>query len=139
MWDVAAHPQTAGVVFAATNAGLFRSTDSGGHWRPSGLRGLEVSRVVFDRVQPRHLYALSTEEGSQGLTIGTLFLSDDGGASWKESGQEFYATYGSFELEADPARAGTAWLSNLSSVHKTRDGGRHWQRVLGADDWKAWR
>jgi hypothetical protein len=101
--DVAAHPTTAGVVFAATDSGLFRSTDSGGHWSPSGLRGREVSRVVFDRVQPRHLYAVILEEGVQHTVIGEVFTSDDGGARWKEVRQEL-SLYGSFELAADPAR-----------------------------------
>jgi photosystem II stability/assembly factor-like uncharacterized protein len=128
--DVAAHPTTAGVVFAATDRGLFRSADSGGHWSPSGLRGLEVSRVVFDRVQPRHLYAVILEEGVQSTVIGTVFVSDDGGASWKEGSRQ-PSLYGSFELAADPARAGTAWLSaTQGSVFKTRDGGQHWQDVL---------
>jgi photosystem II stability/assembly factor-like uncharacterized protein len=130
--DVAAHPQTAGVVFAATSEGLFRSADFGGHWSPSGLQGLVVSRVVFDRVQPRHLYAITVEEGSQQRDFGTVFVSDDGGASWKDCSQRL-TLYQSFELAADPARAGTAWLSELGgsgSIFKTRDGGQHWQRVL---------
>jgi photosystem II stability/assembly factor-like uncharacterized protein len=130
--DVAAHPITAGVVFAATDRGLFRSADSGGHWSPSGLRDLEVSRVVFDRVQPRHLYAVILEEGVQRTVIGRVFTSDDGGASWKESSRES-SLYGSFELAADPAHAGTAWLSSTQGffpVLKTRDGGQHWRGVL---------
>jgi len=128
--DVAAHPTTAGVVFAATDKGLFRSTDSGGHWSPSGLRGREVSRVVFDPVQPRHLYAVILEEGTQNMVIGEIFVSDDGGASWKEGSRQ-PSLYGSFELVADPARAGTAWLSaTQGSTFKTRDGGQHWQDVL---------
>jgi photosystem II stability/assembly factor-like uncharacterized protein len=134
--DVAAHPKTAGVVFAATDEGLFRSTDFGGNWRPSGLQGLEVSRVVFDRVQPRHLYAVTSEEVHQGIVLGTVFVSDDGGASWQEGSQRLFI-YGSFELAADPARAGTAWLSSFFSVLKTRDGGQHWQGVLERGDWKA--
>lgn len=130
--DVAAHPTTAGVVFAATDSGLFRSTDSGGHWSPSGLRGLDVSRVVFDRVQPRHLYAVILEEGVQRTVIGTVFTSDDGGASWQVRGRQ-PTLYGSFELAADPVHAGTAWLSSTLGffpVLKTRDGGQHWRGVL---------
>ena len=133
--DVATHPKTAGVVFAATSQGLFRSADSGGHWSPAGLRGLEVSRVVFDRVQPRHLYAITVREGSLNNIIGTVFVSDDGGASWKE-GREKPPVYNGFELVADPAHAGTAWLSAVTSffsVLKTTDGGQHWQGVLELD------
>ena len=133
--DVAAHPKTAGVVFAATDEGLFRSADFGGNWSPSGLQGLEVSRVVFDRVQPRHLYAVTAEEGNQQLVFGTVFVSDDGGASWQE-GRQQPSIYGSFDLVVDPARTGTAWLSSTFgsvSVFKTRDGGQHWQGVLEAD------
>jgi photosystem II stability/assembly factor-like uncharacterized protein len=133
--DLAVHPKTAGVVFAATDRGLFRSADSGGHWSPSGLRGLEVSRVVFDRVQPRHLYAITVEEGTQNNDIGTVFVSDDGGASWKK-GSEQPSAHNGFELVTDPAHAGTAWLSvalGSFSVFKTTDGGQHWQGVLEAD------
>jgi photosystem II stability/assembly factor-like uncharacterized protein len=49
VWDVAAHPKTAGVVFAATDRGLFRSADSGGHWSPWGLRG---PRRLASRLRP---------------------------------------------------------------------------------------
>jgi photosystem II stability/assembly factor-like uncharacterized protein len=133
--DVAAHPKTAGVVFAATNQGLFRSADSGDHWSPAGLRGLEVSGVFFDRVQPRHLYAVTVREASQSNLKSRVFVSDDGGASWKEGSQQPPA-YGNFELATDPAHAGTAWLSAPSgfySVFKTTDGGQHWQSVLESD------
>jgi len=138
VWDVAVHPKTAGVVFAATDRGLFRSADSGAHWSPSGLglRGLMVSRVVFDLVQPRHLYAITLEEGVQSTVIATVFVSDDGGASWKGASErpERPPSYGSsFELAVDAAHAGTAWLSSngsLFSVFKTTDGGQHWRGVL---------
>jgi photosystem II stability/assembly factor-like uncharacterized protein len=133
--DVAAHPKTAGVVFAATDKGLFRSADSGGHWSPSGLDRLMVSRVVFDRVQPRHLYAITVEEGTQDILYGTVFVSDDGGASWNKASQQPPGNQG-FDLVADPAHAGTAWLSvkfGSSSVFKTTDGGQHWQGALEAD------
>jgi photosystem II stability/assembly factor-like uncharacterized protein len=105
--DVAPHPKTAGVVFAATDRGLFRSADSGDNWSPWGLRGLWVSRVVFDRVQPRHLYAVTLSEGSLHNFNGTVFVSDDGGASWKQSSDQPAGANG-FELAADPAHAGTA-------------------------------
>lgn len=133
--DVAAHPKTAGVVFAATDQGLFRSADSGGHWSPSGLKGLEVSRVVFDRVQPRHLYAVTGEEGNQHLIFGTVFVSDDGGASWQKGSVQPFII-GRFELAADPAHAGMAWLSATGgsyTVFRTTDGGQHWQGVLEDD------
>jgi hypothetical protein len=124
--DVTAHPQTAGVVFAATDQGLFRSADSGRHWSRSGLRGSVVSRVVFDPMQPRHLYAVTLEEGILNTVIGMVFVSDDRGASWKE-GREQPPAYGSFDLVADPAHADTAWLSSkygFFTVFRTTDGGQ---------------
>jgi photosystem II stability/assembly factor-like uncharacterized protein len=136
--DIAAHPKRAGVVFAATDRGLFRSADSGGHWSPWGLYSFVVSRVAFDRVQPRHLYAITLEEGIQHTHPGTVFISDDEGASWKPGSER--PGYEDFELAVDPAHAGTAWLSTafgFSSVLKTTDGGQHWQGVLKRDRFAA--
>jgi photosystem II stability/assembly factor-like uncharacterized protein len=60
-----------GTVVAATGNGIFRSTDAGSTWTPTGVRGIRVRSLVAGRGRAY----LSVEDGS-------LFHSGDGGLSW---------------------------------------------------------
>jgi photosystem II stability/assembly factor-like uncharacterized protein len=131
--DVAPHPRKAGVVYAATTTGVFRSPDSGRTWSRSGLRGKFVQRIVFDRGRPDHLYAVVKDFTHRGFSFMVIFVSDDRGGSWKPGGEVPNGFFGSMDLVADPAQAGVAWAGVSGAVEfalfKTTDGGLHWQGV----------
>jgi ligand-binding sensor domain-containing protein len=65
-----------GVLLAATDAGVFRSSDDGATWEPSsaGLAALGVQTVVFD-ARDGAVYAAVVGVGA--------FRSDDGGRTWR--------------------------------------------------------
>lgn len=65
-----------GDVLAGTAAGVFRSSDSGRHWQPSGVDGRFVWDIVAAPEEARRLYA-----GTEPLG---LFRSDDAGRTWTE-------------------------------------------------------
>jgi len=79
--EITPHPTVAGRVFIATNAGLFRSEDTGATWSRvadptiTGVAVLDLQSVAFDRVDPQLIYAGGAERGE-------IFVSSDGGASW---------------------------------------------------------
>jgi photosystem II stability/assembly factor-like uncharacterized protein len=73
--SVVIHPQDSDTLYAATNAGIFKSTDGTTTWSPanSGLSTFLVRRPVIDPQTPNTLYA---------ATDGGIYRSTDAGASW---------------------------------------------------------
>jgi len=75
----ASDPQRPERVYAATQAGLFRSDDGGQAWDAAsqGIDAPDLLAVALDPRQPRHLYAAALS--------GALYESDDGATSWRAS------------------------------------------------------
>jgi hypothetical protein len=68
------------VVYIATNAGVFVSSDGGLNWTPGTLPIGDVRSLVLDPTSPvtgRILYA-----GVTSVTSGGIFRSNDGGQNW---------------------------------------------------------
>lgn len=75
IWSVAFNPALPATALAATDTGVYRTTDGGQTWRVTPVHG-RVWVVGFD-VRPAHTaYA--------GLAGGGVERSDDGGASWRD-------------------------------------------------------
>ncbi|MFY8000631.1 MAG: hypothetical protein ACOVSW_18705 [Candidatus Kapaibacteriota bacterium] len=60
------------VLFAGTNAGIFRSNDSGATWRAAGLPGQQIEALYQDRIE---IFA--------GTLGGGVFVSADYGYTWR--------------------------------------------------------
>ncbi|MDB5113099.1 MAG: hypothetical protein JWL78_169 [Chloroflexi bacterium] len=76
IWSVAFNPALPATALAATDAGVYRTTDGGQTWNATPVHGTRVWVVGFD-VRPGHTaYA--------GLAGGGVQRSDDGGRSWRE-------------------------------------------------------
>lgn len=81
---LAAHPRDVDVLYAGTHgAGVYKTTNSGGFWEPTGLTQGQVRTLAIDPFSPERLYA-ATAEG--------VLLSVDGGASWTYLEPYFKAT-----------------------------------------------
>lgn len=92
VFAIAMNPQDANTLFAATNAGVFKTTDGGMSWNPanSGLPPFSITNIVIDPQYPDTLYVSST--------VG-IFKSTDAGrvgipraAVCRRMGQEPLAT-----------------------------------------------
>lgn len=116
VFDLAIHPN--GAIFAATGAGVFRSSDGSLSWSGSGLPGVRVSSVQIDPMAPSTLYAGSYDGG--------VFKSTDTGASWIAvntglSGVSVRC------LLVDPVRPRTVYAGTSDSgVFRSMDGGSSW-------------
>lgn len=133
---LALDPQRPTTVFAATlDAGVFKSEDGGGSWRPLTIasNGTRVDSLAITAQEPETVYA---------GTGGGVFKSTDGGASWqaansglfgKESAQERQHRLDEgyvYALVVDPRDSDTVYAGTwIRGLLKTMNGGASWQRL----------
>ena len=119
------HPTDPNTVYAATNLGLFKTTDGGGSWRPAGKDFGAVRAVAIDAKYPATVYAATGLKG--------VFKSRDGGATWAPSSDGLPAAGDVVALSVDPNYPLTLFAAvNLEAsgeIYRSRDGGATWKRV----------
>ena len=67
---------SAGQIFAGTDAGIYRSTDNGGSWNQSGLTNEDIGRLALNSSD--HLFAVTATNG--------IFFSTNSGDFWSPVG-----------------------------------------------------
>ncbi|HEY3052093.1 MAG TPA: hypothetical protein VGK04_01755 [Thermoanaerobaculia bacterium] len=79
--DIAAHPAIAGLVFASTSSGIYRSLDSGRHWQRvtdmplHTISFVPVHALAFNPFNSDELCALGDSFGSCSTDLGTTWTS----------------------------------------------------------------
>ena len=136
--------ECASVVYAATDQGVFKSTDNGGTWiwvgdkmkSPSPLLTLKfgdappVSAVAVDPTDPKVVYA-----AAQFLGGGALMKTTDAGESWTgvPLGNIFVGLTSALPFQVglaiDPVATGVLYLWN-SFLWQSRDGGNTWKQLF---------
>ncbi len=110
-----------GVVYAATPAGIYRSTPSGDGWELAGLRSESIQAIAARSGSP--IFAL--------FGYGGLAVSRDHGDTWDRLAA---GRSGLTAVAIDPIDPATAYLaSSDGAVWKTTNSGTNWTR-LGATD-----
>jgi len=111
---------------------LYRSTDGAQNWMrvplPEGVNG--PNGLAVDPRDPRRLYLAvwgrSTENGPTG---GGIYLSTDGGASWRNVLSKDQHIY---DVTIDPSRPDIVYASGFeSSAWRSTDRGENWKRIPG--------
>ena len=108
-------PVHSGTLVAATDAGIYRTTNSGSSWTLE----LNISYLGLSRslANPSTLYAMD---------YGYSYLSTDNGVTWNSEG--YVGTYVN-TIIADPLSAGTAYSANTefgSGIYVTTNSGSSW-------------
>lgn len=148
------------VLYAASNSGLYKTSDRGRSWVLTGQRN-PVSAVVTDPSRAERLYAIANQ---------SAYRSDDGGRSWRGplaevnevttvavhplSGAVYFISGGntlqvstdgfdswqhyaiprfSYFLALDPTAPSTMYVGGEQGIFKTVDGGIHWNPVNNGD------
>ena len=113
---LAVNPRSPSTLYAGLwGAGVFKSTDSGGHWR-SVKRGVIVYALAIDPRTPTTVYAAT----GQGLARST-----DAGASWTWLGPIGRSRVTA--LAIDPHRPATLYAGTWNGVFKSLNRGRTWR------------
>lgn len=134
-------------LLAATDQGLFRSTDAGVTWVASnaGLPPPSLQRVAISARNPLVVYCtLTTTARDQDAWNGGVYRSEDGGKTWAarckgladrvgKANEALQMTSNLMPVVIDPRDDNVvyvgdrAWVS--AGVYKTTDGGLNWSRV----------
>jgi photosystem II stability/assembly factor-like uncharacterized protein len=113
---IAINPEVPAMMYAATDFGLYRTTDGGGVWRPTTIR-TEVLAVALRPGGPSVIYAGAT---------GSIHRSDDWGASWSVVAR-IGARFSSIVI--DPRNPSLMYAATIgdTGVFRSMDAGASWQ------------
>jgi len=121
--DIAIPSGVPGLIYAATDRGVFKSADAGSSWTPvsnglslPGFTDVEVTQLIAHPSEHDTLYA-------RAFSIGPLFKSDNGGETWIELRDAVTAVAIS---PSDPERL---YAGKGSTVWRSDDAGHSWLQV----------
>ncbi len=119
---LAIDPKNTNVIYAATNDGVYKSSDGGAIWTQLNLAtffSLRVSSIAVDPVNTSTIYA-----GANTF----IYKSVDSGQTWQS--KTINTPTGSvidiFSIAIDPVTPATIYLGTFRGVFKSTDGGDTW-------------
>jgi photosystem II stability/assembly factor-like uncharacterized protein len=127
-----AHPEI--LYLGTTDGAIFASHDAGADWEALGIMGENqnavVTGIIVDPRDSARLYAATWTRESSGES-GGVFLSSNGGVTWRNSGLAGHAVRALVQAPSDP---GILVAGALDGVFLSRDSGTTWQRLTPAGD-----
>jgi photosystem II stability/assembly factor-like uncharacterized protein len=127
---LAIDPFATHILYAATGEGVFKSTDGGARWHPSGtgLPAGGASALALDPVRPSVLYAGVVGEGFLGPRGRGVYKSADAGVSWGARSVGL-STVVIQSLAIEPENPATVYAATDRGLVKTLDAGVTWSAV----------
>jgi len=116
----------------ADNGGLYRSTDGAETWTkvklPGGCTG--PNGLAVDPRDPKRLYLAAWGSAAMPHDLGGgVFLSTDGGATWRNVFSQSQHVY---DVTLDPKHPDTLYICGFdSAAYRSADAGKTWSRIKG--------
>ncbi len=123
-------PTNADIVVAATNTGIFKSTDGGKHWVPVFKKGNEVQDLSFNPLNPRTIYAAVNGIG--------IIKSYNEGNSWNYAyngigfGKRFALTVS--QIDTNYVFTSVEAPNLITDVYISVDGSNSWRKLNDFDN-----
>ena len=132
LYLVVARRSERGRINDADDGALYKSTDGGEHWvkmlLPKGTNG-PMSLVLDPKDQKRMYLTAWGVARLAGDTGGGVFLSTDGGQTWRNIFNQSQHVY---DLTVDPKNTRTLYICGFdSAAYRSTDGGATWTRIKG--------
>lgn len=116
-------------VAAAGSAGLIRSIDGGGTWRPLALAGEADFRLLAAGYRSNAIYVVNARPNSAMPAPG-LYVTHDEGKSWRRAAAR--KLHGEIHgIAAHPRQAGTVAVATGSGLYLSRDAGENFSLLDG--------
>ncbi len=125
-------PHTAGEIWVGSDDGLVHVTrDGGASWRnvtPPGLPEAHVNAIEVSPHDPKRVYLAVTAYKLNDFTP-YVYVTADGGASWRRIDAGLPADTFVRVVREDPARAGLLYAGTEAGMFASFDAGAHWQSL----------
>src|SRR5205823_3431955 len=111
--------------------GVYRSTDSGGHWSPAngGIGDQQVHQVAVSPTDDQVAWAITEPCLYDPSSRYEAFRTTDAGATWKSVIGRRGHPYLS-RVVPDPRDPDAAFVTSSDKLFHTSDGGETWTRVV---------
>ena len=135
------HPRDPQILWAAAGSGgLWKSEDAGVTWRPVADKlGLPAGSLVMDPQNPDILYFGTGERFHTGGPGAGIFVSRDGGETWKRLAATRKWRYVP-SIAISPTNSNVLLATNadpefptLAGVYRSANGGKSWTKVIQSD------
>jgi len=115
---IAINPKDASIIFAG-RLNLYKSNDGGKTWNETELTNKGIQCIVFNKSDPNVMYV--------GVS-GGLFISNDGGKSFKNVGS--FCFWGNRSIATDPKNSNRVFaFSYGDGIYKSEDSGNHFTKI----------
>ncbi len=145
--DIAVHPKRQSTWYVAAGSGnLWKTVNAGTTWTPifDDQGSYSIGCVQLDPSNPEVVW-VGTGENVNGRHVGYgdgIYVSRDGGTSWKKMGLEHSEHIG--RIVIDPRDSNVLWVAAQGplwskggdrGLFKSTDGGTTWTKKLGGGEW----
>lgn len=145
VWAGTGEPQPGGGSSTYAGEGVFTSDDGGKTWQKRGLEASQrIARIVIDPRDPNRVLIAA---GGPLFTLGGqrgVYLTEDGGASFRRILEPETPTAGASEISIDPSNPDRIFVAMWdrirtpshrtyggfgSGIYRSQDGGQTWERL----------